>query len=191
MSGYYEYLCALLEPLRLYALQRGTMSGSELYAAGKALDEAADALEHAEREGLLPLARDEGLARREALFSHIGASPDTALRREAIAALMRLGTDGFTLRSINAAIDGCGIHAVAEETEQYGVIRVWFPNTAGKPDGFDRIERVILDIIPCHLLAEFYFRYLTWRECEQQGFTWRSVEDAQHTWESFQKAVEV
>lgn len=191
MSGYYEYLCALLEPLRLYALQRGTVSGSELYAAGKALDEAADALEHAEREGILPLAGDEGLARREALFSHIGASPDTALRREAIAALMRLGTDGFTLQAINAAIDGCGIHAVAEETERYGVIRVWFPNTAGKPDGFDRIERVILDIIPCHLLTEFYFRYLTWRECEQQGFTWRSVEDAQHTWESFQKAVEV
>lgn len=191
MSGYYEYLCALLEPLRLYALQRGTVSGSELYAAGKALDEAADALARAEREGILPLAGDEGLARREALFSHIGASPDTHLRREAIAALMRLGTDGFTLQAINAAIDGCGIHAVAEETERYGVIRVWFPNTAGKPDGFDRIERVILDIIPCHLLTEFYFRYLTWRECEQQGFTWRSVEDAQHTWESFQKAVEV
>ena len=191
MSGYYEYLCALLEPLRLYALQRGTVSGSELYAAGKALDEAADALARAEREGILPLAGDEGLARREALFSHIGASPDTALRREAIAALMRLGTDGFTLRSINAAIDGCGIHAVAEEAERHGVIRVHFPNTAGKPDGFDRIERVILDIIPCHLLTEFYFRYLTWRECEQQGFTWRSVEDAQHTWESFQKAVEV
>lgn len=191
MNGYYEYLCLLLEPLRLYALHRGTVSGSELYAAGQALDEAADALERAECESILPLAQGEGLARREQLFSRIGASPTTALRREAIAALMRLSTDGFTLQAINAAIDGCGIHAVAEETEQYGVIKVWFPNTAGVPDEFDRIRRIVLDIIPCHLLTEFYFRYLTWRECEQQGFTWQSVEDAQHTWESFQKAVPV
>lgn len=191
MSEYYGYLCTLLEPLRIYALQRGTMSGSELYAAGTALDEAADALEHAEREGLLPLAEGEGLTRREKLFSRIGASPTAALRREAIAALMRISTDGFTLAAINAAISGCGIRAVAEETGEYGTVRVRFPDTVGVPDGFDRIERIVLDIIPCHLLTEFFFRYLTWRECEQQGFTWRSTEDAQHTWESFQKAVPV
>ena len=40
-----------------------------------------------------------------------------------------------------------------------------------------------------HLLVEFYFRYLTWLECEAQKFTWQSVEDAHHTWESFEKAV--
>ena len=52
------------------------------------------------------------------------------------------------------------------------------------------MESIILDIIPCHLLVEFYFRYLTWRECEAQGFTWRIVEDEKHhTWESFEKAV--
>ena len=71
------------------------------------------------------------------------------------------------------------------------MVRVRFPDTAGVPDGFDRIERIVLDIMPCHLLTEFYFRYLTWRECEQQGFTWQRVEDAQHTWESFQKAAPV
>lgn len=51
------------------------------------------------------------------------------------------------------------------------------------------MESIILDIIPCHLLVEFYFRYLTWLECEAQKFTWQSVEDAHHTWESFEKAV--
>ena len=52
-----------------------------------------------------------------------------------------------------------------------------------------QVESIILDIIPCHLLVEFYFRYLTWLECERVGFTWQSVEDAHHTWESFEKAV--
>ena len=52
-----------------------------------------------------------------------------------------------------------------------------------------QVESIILDIIPCHLLVEFYFRYLTWLECERVGFTGQSVEDAHHTWESFEKAV--
>ena len=80
--------------------------------------------------------------------------------------------------------------ALAEETEKKGTVKVWFPNTVGVPEEFSQVERIILDIIPCHLLVEFYFRYLTWRECEAQGFTWRIVEDEKHhTWESFEKAV--
>ena len=91
--------------------------------------------------------------------------------------------------AINSTLSGCGIKALAEETEKKGTVKVWFPNTVGVPDEFSQVESVILDIIPCHLLVEFYFRYLTWLECEAQKFTWQSVEDAHHTWESFEKAV--
>ena len=186
---YYEFLCELLSPLRVYRTERGTASGSELYAAGEALDEAADALEYAEREGVLPLSEGEGLTRRERLFSRCPASPNAALRREAIASLSRINDDSFTLEAINATISGCGIHALAEETEQTGVIRVSFPDTAGVPEEFERIRQIVLDIIPCHLLTEFYFRYLTWAECEARGMTWGGVEAYEHTWESFEKAV--
>ena len=187
--GYYEYLCELLEPLRVYATRRGTVSGSELYAAGAALDEAADAIERAEREGVLALSEGEGLSRRERLFSHCPASPSTALRRGAIAALSRINDDSFTLGAINATISGCGIRAVADETERTGVIRVRFPDTVGIPEEFERIRRIVLDIIPCHLLTEFFFRYITWAECEEQEMTWDAVEEAEHTWHSFELAV--
>ena len=53
----------------------------------------------------------------------------------------------------------------------------------------DRIQKIILDILPCHLEVEFYFRYLTWAECEAAGYTWGQVEAAEYTWESFQLAV--
>lgn len=191
MTGYYEYLCGLLEPLRVYATQRGAVSGSELYAAGEALDEAADALEYTEREGVLMLSEGEGLCRRERLFSRCPASPTTALRREAIAALSRINDDSFTLSAINATISGCGIRAVAEETERAGVILVRFPDTMGIPEEFERIRHIVLDIIPCHLLTEFFFRYITWAECEEQEMTWGSVEAAGHTWHSFELAVVV
>ena len=191
MTGYYEFLCELLAPLRVYRTERGTVSGSELYAAGEALDGAADALERTERVGVLPLSEGEGLRRRERLFSRCPASPSTALRREAIAALSRINDDSFTLDAINATISGCGIRAVAEETARSGVIRVSFPDTAGVPEEFERIRRIVLDIIPCHLLTEFFFRYITWAECGEQGMTWGSVEAEEHTWESFEKAVSV
>ena len=113
----------------------------------------------------------------------------TALRREAIAALGRISADSFTLDAINSTLGGCGIRAIAEETEKKGTVKVCFPNTVGVPEDFPQAERIILDIIPCHLLVEFYFRYLTWLECEAQKLTWAEVEAANHTWESFEKAV--
>ena len=45
--GYYNYLCELLRPLRVYRLDEGSLSGAELYAAGEGLDAAAEALEKA------------------------------------------------------------------------------------------------------------------------------------------------
>ena len=115
---YYDYLCRLLEPMRVYRTERGTLSGGELYAAGAALDEADGAMEYAEQEGLLQTAEGEGLARREKLFSRCPVSVSTALRREAIAALARINADSFTLDAINSTLSGCGIKALAEETEK-------------------------------------------------------------------------
>ena len=64
-----------------------------------------------------------------------------------------------------------------------------FPGTAGIPAEFGQIQKIILDILPCHLDVEFYFRYLTWAECEAAEYTWDGVESAGHTWESFSLAV--
>ena len=70
-----------------------------------------------------------------------------------------------------------------------GGLRVVFPGTVGIPAEFGQIQKIILDILPCHLDVEFYFRYLTWAECEAAEYTWDGVESAGHTWESFSLAV--
>ena len=103
---YYDYLCRLLEPMRVYRTEHGTLSGGELYAAGKALDKADGAM------------------------------------------LARSNADSFTLDAINSTLSGCGIKALAEETEKKGSVKVWFPNTVGVPDEFSQVESIILDIIP-------------------------------------------
>ena len=187
--GYYDYLCGLLRPLRVYRLDESSLSGAELYAAGGGLDKAAAALERAVREGVLMTAEDDGLTRRERLFSRIGVRTTPELRRLAISSLLRVGGDGFTLEAINQTISGCGVRAVAAETDEQGTVRVTFPQVAGEPEDFARIRDIILEIMPCHLLVDFYFRYLTWEECEAAEWTWQGVEGAEHTWESFEKAV--
>ena len=187
--GYADYLQQLLAPLGIYTFQSGSISRSELESIGAALDGCAAQLDLTEREALVPTAEEWGLARAEALFAKRPAAPTLALRRAAIAALTQIGGDDFTAAAINRALSGCGITAQVAETEQSGHVRVTFPGTAGIPEEFDRIAEIILDIIPCHLETEFYFRYLTWVELETRFPTWESIEQAEHTWESLELAV--
>ena len=64
-----------------------------------------------------------------------------------------------------------------------------FPDTAGTPQDFEQIEKIILDILPCHLEVSFRLRYLTWEVCRQMEYTWAFVEEQGYTWRSFQLAV--
>ena len=188
MGQYGQYLRELLAPLGVYELAAGSVSGSELDALGERLDAVSERLKAVERETLTATAEDEGLERREALFRRRPAAVTAAQRRAAIAALLQIDGDSLTPEMIDRTISGCGIKARALEIGN-GQLRVIFPEVAGVPEGFGQIQKIILDILPCHLGVEFYFRYLTWQECEDAGMTWASVEAVEHTWESFELAV--
>lgn len=185
---YESYLRALLEPLGVYDLTAGTLNRAELAALGCEMDAVSDRLDAVEQETVTATAEAEGLTRREALFLRRPAAVTAEERRAAIAALMQIDGDSLTPSAINLTLRGCGIKARALELGD-GQLRVVFPEVAGIPAEFDQIRPIILDILPCHLEVEFYFRYLTWEECEQAGWTWDAVEAAEHTWESFQLAI--
>lgn len=183
---YEDYLRRLLSPLGIYDLGDGSVNGGELYALGQALDQRGQRLEAVEREAVTATAEDEGLRRREALFARRPAAVTPEERRSAIAALLQIDGDSLTPLAIDRCLQGCGIRAKALEVDT-GRLRVIFPGVGGIPAEFEQIKKIILDILPCHLEVEFYFRYLTWKECERAGYTWVAVE--KHTWESFQLAV--
>ena len=185
---YEEYLRALLAPLGVYRLDRDSLSGAELYALGRELDLAAHRLDEVEREGVTATAEDEGLRRREALFLRRPAAVTPEERRAAIAALLQIDGDSLTPEAIDRTIRGCGIWAQAIEMGTNRV-RVVFPGTAGVPAEFEQIEKIVLDILPCHLDVEFYFRFLTWEECHRQGYTWALVEEREYDWNGFQLAI--
>ncbi|BAK99097.1 hypothetical protein OBV_18990 [Oscillibacter valericigenes Sjm18-20] len=188
MAEYEAHLKNLLAPLEIYDLRDGTLNESALFAAAVGLDGVSDKLEYAEREALTVTAVSEGLEKREALFARRPAANTVYLRRSAIAALLQIDADSFSLDSINRTISGCGIKALAQEMDE-GHIRIVFPEVVGIPEEFHQIQKIVLDIIPCHLETEFYFRYILWSECESHGWTWESVESEEQTWYSFERAV--
>nr|WP_325211348.1 hypothetical protein [uncultured Oscillibacter sp.] len=185
---YEDYLRALLAPLGVYRLDRDSLSGAELYALGKGLDAASARLDAAEREAVTATAEGEGLRRREALFLRRPAAVTPEERRAAIAALLQIDGDSLTPEAIGRTIRGCGIRAEAIEMGTNRV-RVVFPETVGVPEEFEQIEKIVLDILPCHLDVEFYFRFLTWEECHGAGYTWALAEEREYDWRGFQAAI--
>lgn len=183
--GCCDDLKALLAPLGLYDLSPGARNEAELFALGAALDGVDAALTAAEREALVPTATAEGLARWEAALPWRPAAGTLAERRAAISALLCVDGDSLTLEAVNRAIQGCGIRARVQETG-IGTVEVWFPGQKGVPPRFERIRRILLDILPCHLAVTFCFRYLSWEEFEGRSLSWAAVEAAGTTWEELE-----
>lgn len=187
MAGRYEtFLFNLLEPLGLYRLEAGTINESELYAVGAVLDELSKLLEYVERESVTATAEGEGLSRREALFARKPAAQTVDNRRRAIAALNCVNGDSFTPAEINRILSGCGIRAEAQETDSTGRVRVVFPDVMGIPAEFEQVKDIILDLIPCHLETEFWFRYMTWANCEINHMTFADPEGRKMNWATWE-----
>lgn len=185
-----EQLEALLRPLGIYDWDGGVFHKAELFSEGTALDGCAQRLEEIQREMLLTTAEGAGLEAVERLLPYrpVAATPER--RRAALAALLRIGGDSFTLSAVNDNLAGCGINARAEETNAPGQIRISFPDTPGIPEGYEEMRRIIEDIIPCHLGIEYVFWYATWAELEARFPTWTGLETGKYRWEQVEAMVQ-
>ena len=171
-----RYLKEMLAPLRVYRLE-GTLNGAELESIGMALDGPARALEELERGVFLTTAESWGLDRVESLLRRRPVAQTPQSRREALAALLRIGGDSFTLAAINDNLRGCGVNAVVSETDTPGNVEVRFPNVPGIPDGFKEIREILEeDILPCHLLIRYVYWYITWAILEERFSYWGEIE---------------
>lgn len=187
--SYKTYLVELLRPLGVYDLSAGRVNRAELDGYGAQLDGALEALEKTGREMCLATAEDEGLERVEQLLPYRPVSDTLELRRAALAALLRIGGDSFTLAAINDTLSGCGINAKARETGTPNHVEVWFPDVAGVPAQFERLRAIIEEILPCHLGIEYVFWYLTWGELEEKFACWSEIEEKGLTWAQLQVYV--
>ena len=186
--NYAQAMRELLEPLRVYHLE-GTLNRGELDSLGAALDACGAVLEEIQREMLLSTAQGKGLEAMEKLLARRPVTHDLQRRRDALAALLRIGGDSFTLAAINDNLKGCGLNAVASETGTPGEVEVCFPEVPGIPDGFAEMKAIIEDILPCHLEIRYVYWYITWAMLEARFATWSDIEALGLTWGELEKLV--
>ena len=183
-----QYLRDLLRPLGVYNLG-APFNGGELDAQGEALDGVMAWVEEVQRESSLATAGSWGLEKVASLFVRRPVASSPQKMAAALAALIRIGGDSFTLAAINDTITGCGIPAVVKELGK-GQVSVSFPGVAGEPTGFQELKKIIEDILPTHLGIEYDFWFLTWQELEDNFPSWKAIEDRNFSWSQLETCVE-
>jgi hypothetical protein len=183
-----QQLWDLLLPLGPYSRQ-GVYTAGELEGEGRALDGVQSALEELEREAMLDTAEGVGLENLEGLLVHRPVAETAPARRAALSALLRIGGDSFTLAAINDNLKGCGLNVEVSETGETGVVEVRFPDVPGIPEGFEKLKKIIEDILPCHLEPRYVYWYITWQMVEEKFGTWGAIEAGGYTWEELEKLV--
>lgn len=186
--SYANHIWELLEPLGVYQ-KSGTFQMGEIQTQGAVLDQVDGLLAELEGEMCLATTEDWGLERVASLFRRRPVASTTKRLRAALAALLRIGGDSFTLEAINDTITGCGIPAVAEERGR-GQVAVSFPGVAGEPAGFQELKKIIEDILPVHVGIEYDFWFLTWIELEGNFSSWQAIEEMDLSWEQLETFVE-
>ena len=139
-------------------------------------------LEDTAREMNLTTAEGFGLERVEELLPYRPVCATPGQRRAALAALLRIGGDSFTPAAINDTLRGCGLNARAEEGGQPGYVKVYFPEVAGIPEGFDGLRAIIEEILPSHVDVTYVFWYNTWAMAAERHPTWGHAQDAGLSW---------
>jgi len=184
-----QHLKDLLRPLGVYKLDDSFL-GAELESFGAVLDGLEEELDTIQREMSLVTAAGEGLDKIAGLLARRPVTEDPQRMRQALAALLRIGGDGFTLSAINDTLTGCGLKVAVSETEQPGRVEVRFPEVAGVPDGFEEMRRIIEDILPAHLAIRYIYWYQVWAQLNARRLTWQELEDRKVTWKQLETMVD-
>ena len=178
----------LLTPLGVSRWE-GSFQWGELQSEGAALDGVAEPLAEFQREMNLVTAQGEGLAGLQALLGVDPGARDKEELRLALAALLRIGRDSFTLAAMNDTLRGCGLPARGEETGDPLHLVVSFPGVGGIPADLDRMQTIIQAILPCHVWVEYALSAMTWGALESRFLDWDSLEGDKITWTDLEDMV--
>ncbi len=177
--GYFDYFCALLQPLGVYDLSPGSYSGAELFAQGAAMD-ALEAEITANLAEMLPVtAQGAGLAAYEAILPFRPAAATVQARRAAILALLKMR--GASLGAVRESLAGSGVAATVEEGPEAGCVTVSFPGLWGAPPDYARVQAILAQLLPAHVEAVYALAWRTWRDVAERWQRWADIPDM--TWE--------
>ena len=69
-----------------------------------------------------------------------------------------------------------------EEGDRPGYVKVYFPDVAGIPEGFDQLRTIIEEILPSHVDVTYVFWYNTWGMVAARHPTYGDAVDTGLSW---------
>ena len=149
-----QQLRDLLAPLGVYRWE-GSFQWGELRAAGAALDGVAEELATLQREMCLVTAESYGLDLVQALLPYRPGTEETAARRAALAAQLRIGGNGPA--AMTDALRSCGLAAEVRESSAPLQVTVVFPTLTEAPEDDAAVRAIVEAILPAHLYVRYQY----------------------------------
>lgn len=147
--GYTTYLTRLLEPLGVYDLREGSISGACVAALGEAMDEVAAELDETLREAIVPTAEGFGLQLWEQALK-LPVQDTVEARRAALQHLLGAEPVCCSALQLQRQLKACGIDAVLYVTDQTVTVR-----GSTIPAEGSRERQLIEALLPAHLAVTY------------------------------------
>ncbi|MCQ4086683.1 putative phage tail protein [Saccharibacillus sp. JS10] len=103
-------------------------------------------------------------------------------RRSVVESKLRGGGvfSGKMVRNVAAAYERGSVD-VTFKPEEWS-FTITFVGTRGLPPNLDDLKEAIENIKPAHLMVEYAFTYLIWKELDSKKLTWNQFDELHQTW---------
>lgn len=180
-----KQLLELLQPMRLYRLQQGSLIHSELSAYGAAIDLLWQRAEKLEKALFIDSCPPERLSQWEMLLGlPVNRAAETA-RREMIRSKLSITEQDCNLQGMVRSILSAGLQGHIGERPPMGALHIYDAQIIGGYSSLDEVKAQVNAMLPAHLLTEYALGVLTWEMFDAKGLTFDRWDAADFTWEWF------
>lgn len=146
MTGYFDYLKSMLQPLRVYRFD-GTYVGVELQSLANALDGAAETIRQRQENVTDPGTGGEALDGYRQMMPLLDGDASEQQCRRFIRAVLQMPGKVLSKRVINDLLGELGVNAVVREGSEPFTAEV----VLGENEDTDRAKQILETVLPCHL----------------------------------------
>lgn len=180
MAAALERLQQALRPLGVYRIKNEGLLFAELSAYAAALSLLDEKMSGLEREAFISTAEDEGLSKRERLFTNEKQSVSLLDRRHMLLYRAAVKRSDFTVSALEKALTAAGMRAAVYENPG-GTVAIHCIELIGRYDEATA-KKAAEEFLPAHLNFVFDFRRMKWSDVEAQSLTFSQMDQKDMTW---------
>lgn len=174
----------MLRPLGIYKLDGNTLVDFELEAYAEGLNIINEALDTLEREAFIITAETYGITNREIICGKIKISRLLNERRDMLMYRNSISSKDFTKTGIQRALVSVGLQSSINENLDGESIYINCFSIIDDLWSNSEIEAAAEKFLPAHLIVEFDYRIISWKNIDNRDLTFTYMDAKDITWDS-------